>query len=138
METNDEQIFNLLGNFSYSRLEKYVNCPYAYKLSYVDGNYVSANSLALSVGSLLHKVNEYICSALINGESIDYDRVLAYIDTAGSEDEIPLELDSSKKDEGIKGTKILQKEFFEDYYTTNIASRQDYYAVQFGDGAVSV
>ena len=119
----EEKIFNLLGNYSYSRLEKYINCPYAFKLRYVDGNYPVSTSLALEVGTLLHKVNEYICSAIIKGVPVDYPKILDYIENAGSTD-VSLDLDSEKKDEGIKGTKILQKEFFEDWLSNDTKSHK--------------
>ena len=120
MET---KTFNLLGNFSYSRLEKYLSCPYAYKLSYVDGNYVSANSLAIHVGTLLHKVNEYICLSIINKSPIDYDKILDFIDNAGTTN-VSLDFFSEKKDEGIKGVNILKAEFFEEWLTTNTKSQK--------------
>ena len=34
--------------FSYSRLEKYENCPFAYKITDIGKHYVNASSLALS------------------------------------------------------------------------------------------
>ena len=106
----EEKIFNLLGNYSYSRLEKYINCPYAFKLRYVDGNYPVSTSLALEVGTLLHKVNEYICSAIIKGVPVDYPKILDYIENAGSTD-VYLDLDSEKKG-GHKGDKNTPKRIF--------------------------
>ena len=109
----DNKIFNLLGKYSYTRLEKFINCPMAYKLSYVDGKYVSANSLALSIGTLLHKVNEYICGSMIKHQKINYDLILDYIENAGLTN-VRLEVDGTKsQDEIIKGTNLLKKEFFD-------------------------
>lgn len=119
----EDKIFNLLGKYSYSRLEKYINCPYAYKLAYVDGKYVSANSLALGIGTLLHKVNEYICSCIINKVDIDYDKVLDFIDNAGPNGPDLLIPGSEKgKDEEIRGVNLLKKEFFEDWLSVDTKS----------------
>lgn len=118
----ENKTFNLLGKYSYTRLEKFINCPMAYKLSYVDGKYVSANSLALSIGTLLHKVNEYICGSMIKHQEIDYDLILDYIENAGLTD-VKLEVDGTKsQDEVIKGTNLLKKEFFEDWLSVDTKS----------------
>lgn len=120
----NETTFNLLGNYSYSRLEKYTQCPYMYKLNYVDGKYVFSTSLAIAVGSLLHKVNEYICGCLITNTTIDYPLILDYIENAGTTD-VKLEVPGSKGgEEEIKGTKILRKEFFEDWLSTDTKSKK--------------
>lgn len=108
--------------FSYSRVEKYENCPYAYKLNYVDKNYVSANSLALSIGTLLHKVKEYIGDSLIKGRVIDYSLLENYIDRAGIDVELT-ELDSDKDSkEVIEGVELLKKKYFEDWITNKTKS----------------
>ena len=109
--------------FSYSRLEKYENCPFAYKLTYIDKHYVNASSLALSVGTLLHKVNEYICSSIIFNKAVDYDKINEYIELAGTTD-IKLDVEGAKEDkEEIQGTKILQREFFEDWLNNDTKSK---------------
>lgn len=58
--------------YSYSKLECYENCPYAYKLKYVDGHYVFCNSIATEFGTLVHATEEAMFNNIKNNEEIDY------------------------------------------------------------------
>ena len=53
--------------FSYSRTEVYENCPYRYYLQYVKGHYIPATSLAISYGTLVHKINQLQTEMLLAG-----------------------------------------------------------------------
>lgn len=58
--------------FSFSKLEKFDQCPYAYKLRYEDKNFSQASSLAMELGTLAHKCKELIALDLIAGRKPDY------------------------------------------------------------------
>ena len=64
--------------FSYSRTEVYENCPYRYYLQYVKGHYIPATSLAISYGTLIHRVNEIQTNTLLTGKTIDYPMLKVY------------------------------------------------------------
>ena len=57
--------------FSYSRTEVYESCPYRYYLQYVKGHYISATSLAIYYGTLVHKINQLQTEMLLAGKPID-------------------------------------------------------------------
>ena len=59
-------------NFSYSKVDIYKQCPFKYKLQYVDKNFIYTDSIATEFGSLVHKTEENIGKALINNKPIPY------------------------------------------------------------------
>lgn len=59
--------------FSYSRLEQYNNCPYAYNLKYNEGLYINTPNVAAPFGSLVHKIYEQIITMIKNGRPVNYD-----------------------------------------------------------------
>ena len=61
-----------LEKFSYSKLDTYVQCPFKFKLKYVDGNYIFNSSIATEFGTLIHETEETIAKNLIHKEPIDY------------------------------------------------------------------
>ena len=60
-------------SFSYSRLEQYNNCPYAYNLKYNEGLYINTPNVAAPFGSLVHKIYEQIITMIKNGRPVNYD-----------------------------------------------------------------
>ena len=62
--------------YSYSRLSTYGQCPWKYKLKYVDFNFVPVDSIAIDLGTLIHFLEEHISYALMNGEKPDYDKLI--------------------------------------------------------------
>lgn len=58
--------------YSYSKLDTYVQCPFRFKLKYIDGNYIFNNSIATEFGTLIHETEETIAKNIINNEPIDY------------------------------------------------------------------
>ena len=52
---------------SYSRIDVFKQCPYRYKLKYIDKNYTNTSSLALDTGVLAH----YCMEMKYSGMSID-------------------------------------------------------------------
>lgn len=96
--------------FSYSRTEVYENCPYRYYLQYVKGHYIPATSLAISYGTLVHKINQIQTEMLLAGKPIDYQVLKDYFKNAN------LPKKSSKdKDGDIFGVNILRRMFPDDW-----------------------
>ena len=58
--------------YSYSKLETYENCPFRYKLKYIDKNFFSSSSLATEYGTLIHGIEEDIANAIRNKQPINY------------------------------------------------------------------
>ena len=59
-------------SFSYSKIDTYNQCPFKYKLTYVDGHHYYSDSVATEFGSLVHSTEETIGKALMVGNPIDY------------------------------------------------------------------
>ena len=60
-----------LPKFSYSKIEQFLNCPMAYNFKYNQGFTTFDTSLALELGSLLHKVLEVKGHMIRDGGGID-------------------------------------------------------------------
>jgi hypothetical protein len=58
--------------FSYSRIDSYAQCGFKYKLRYVDKHYVSTDSLATELGTVIHETEETIAEAIKAGTPINY------------------------------------------------------------------
>lgn len=74
-----------IKSISYSAIEKYINCPYNYKLHYVDNKKCPQDAIHLDIGTLCHKVLELKGRAKIKKEPIDY-RYLADVFLEGIEE----------------------------------------------------
>ena len=59
--------------YSYTRLDKYTECGYRYKLVYEDKNYISETGIAAAIGTLVHYIEETIANCIIEGKPIDYE-----------------------------------------------------------------
>ena len=110
-----------LPQFSYSRIEQYLNCPMSYKLKYVDGNETLDTSLALELGSLCHYVLETKGKMLLE-DKIDY-RTLEDMLYKGVE--IANE-DSEKPTEKFAGVNELRQRYFEEWGVKDKTSGLDY------------
>lgn len=69
-----------MSKFSYSRLEVFKQCPYKYKIMYLDGHYIKYDSIATKFGSLIHLIEEEIGNAIKNNEAIGYNHLIAFFD----------------------------------------------------------
>lgn len=58
--------------FSYSRLSVFHQCPFKYRLHYLDGNYLFNESIATEFGTLVHATEEAIAIAIQVGQPINY------------------------------------------------------------------
>ena len=104
--------------FSYSRTEVYENCPYRYYLQYVKEHYISATSLAIYYGTLIHKINQIQTETLLSGKPIDYPMLKDYFQNVN----IPKK-SSKDKDGDIFGTNILRRMFPDDWETLDKTGR---------------
>lgn len=59
-------------NYSYSKLDTYEQCPFKFKLRYIDDFYVHSDSLATELGTAIHSCEERIAKAIQADEVIDY------------------------------------------------------------------
>lgn len=59
-------------NYSYSKLDTYQQCPFKFKLRYIDGNYVHSDSINTEIGTAIHSCEEQIALAIKNNQPIDY------------------------------------------------------------------
>lgn len=91
---------------SYSRIDVFKQCPFRYKLKYIDGNYTDTTSLALQIGTLLHYANE-----------LKYD-----VNSKMTLDEIWNIVENGYKadNEDIIGLNDIISEYPFDYYETDI------------------
>ena len=58
--------------FSYSKIDTYAQCGFKYKLRYEDKHYVSTDSIATELGTVIHETEEAIANAIKAGETINY------------------------------------------------------------------
>ena len=94
----DEKTDKELPEYSHSRLECYQNCPYQFKLKYVEGKATIDTTIALSCGSICHKVLELKGLMLKEGKPIDYKYLIDV-------------LDKGYPEENIIGLKDIKKKF---------------------------
>lgn len=87
---------------SYSRIDVFKQCPYRYKLKYIDKNYTNTSSLALQIGTLCH----YCMEMKYSGMSVD--KILQGLDNGFKTDM-----------ETIKGLNELIDEYPFEFYEIN-------------------
>lgn len=108
-----------LPTFSYSKIDQFKNCQYAYDLKYNQKKYSSDTSLALELGSLCHLALELKGKSLVKGEPIDYVKLNKIIHEGYTE------LNEKTKEE-LLGTEALKKKYFETWYEKDNASEMTY------------
>lgn len=60
------------NTYSYSKIDTYQQCPFKFKLTYVDGHYSFSNSISTELGTAIHKCEEQIALAIQQKNNIDY------------------------------------------------------------------
>ena len=66
-------VINKMSNkYSYSKINLYEDCPFKYKLQYVDGNYVYIGSIATEFGTAIHECEEAIAKCIQSNMPINY------------------------------------------------------------------
>jgi hypothetical protein len=61
-----------LDRYSYSKLSSYGQCHLKFKLHYLDKNFLFSDTIATSVGTLVHETEEAIALALQVGQPVNY------------------------------------------------------------------
>ena len=100
-----------LPRFSYSKIEQFLNCPYAYDLKYNQKCYSKDTSLALELGSLMHLILEQKGKMLQNKQTLDTTdyQILTQIEHYGYAEEG--EGDRQKPDEILAGVDELKDKY---------------------------
>lgn len=114
--------------YSYSRVNTYGQCPWKYKLKYIDLNYVETSSLAIELGTLVHYIEEHISYALMEGHSPDYEHLIDEFYNINNPKTSAQDMEG-----GQFGINILKDKYKSDFYTTDdkgqsYASRCEWYA----------
>ena len=60
------------NDYSYSKIDTYVQCPFKYKLKYIDDHYCCTASISTEVGTAIHACEETIARAIQANEHIPY------------------------------------------------------------------
>ena len=106
--------------YSYTRLDKYCECGYRYKLVYEDKNYISETGVAAAVGTLVHYIEETIANLIIAGKPIDYDALRKeFYEVNIPEKEPEYDSNGNKKkgsEGGIYGVKVLQEKYQAEFF----------------------
>lgn len=61
---------------SYSKLATFEQCPYKYKLIYLDNHYIKDDTIATDFGTLIHHIEEQIGIALKDNKSPNYNSLI--------------------------------------------------------------
>ena len=93
-----------MEKFSYSKTEVYSQCPYKYKLIYVDKHFINQPSIATDFGSLIHFIEETMANTIKSGEQINYRQMINLL-YAGDEEH------------NIKGVDKIKQLYPEDFKT---------------------
>lgn len=116
--------------YSYSRVSTYGQCPWKYKLKYVDFNFVEVKSIAIDLGTLVHYIEQHISYALMRGDKPDYDKLVDDFYHINNPKKGPQDMEG-----GQLGVEQLAKKYPFDFFTidesgTSYASRCDWYATE--------
>ena len=109
-----------LPQMSYSRLDTGANCLMKYNLKYIQKQSAPQDSIALSLGTLCHKVLELKARFIIDKEDVDY-KFLEHVLFNGIEET------TDKGSEYIQGVEQIKKHFgYEIWYEPDNASGINY------------
>lgn len=105
--------------FSYSKMEVFKNCPFQYKLKYIDKKYSKDTSIALELGSLCHYVLESKGKMIVSGETVDYEKLNDILMNGVTETD-------EKTKEELLGVNQLKRKYFEVWHEADNASGASY------------
>ena len=105
--------------FSYSKMEVFKNCPFQYKLKYIDKKYSKDTSIALELGSLCHYVLESKGKMIVSGEMVDYEKLNDILMNGVTETD-------EKTKEELLGVNQLKRKYFEVWHEADNASGASY------------
>ena len=108
-----------LPRMSYSKMDLFNNCMMRGKLKYVDGNYSDVSTLAMEIGTILHKGLEMKADLCAHEVTVTQDKLDEIIRTVYEGcDEI-----TEKNDKHLPGINELKKKYFEDWCTPDKEGR---------------
>lgn len=96
---------------SYSSINTFEQCPFKFFLQYVEGHYISVDSLASDFGTLCHHILESIGLDLKFGRKIDYEKYKKEF----AEVNIPKK-DAFDRKGGIYGINVLKKKYTREFF----------------------
>lgn len=111
-----------LTKYSFSKIDQFLSCPYAYDLKYNKGQYPEQNAIYLDLGTLCHKILELKGRSIIdnNPQYTDIDALKVILEKGITE----------KTDKGLEeiiGLEDIKKKFgIEKYYEPDNASGMNY------------
>ena len=108
-----------LPRLSYSSLEVFKNCPYQFNMKYNEKKRANETTLALELGSILHKVLEELGKYYINNTTPNFEE-LEFILHYGVTDT------DEKTKEQLLGIDDLKRKYFEEWFEKDNASGMDY------------
>lgn len=120
----DEEKDKDLPTFSYSKLEVSEKCPMQYNIKYNQKQYAPQSAIALSLGTLCHKILELKARMLMERDKelteMDYDYLFSVLRSG-------IEEKTEKGTEVIPGIEDIKKKFgFEIWYEPDNASGMNY------------
>ena len=71
-----EKLEQKTEKFSYSKLSVFEQCPFKYKLTYVDKHFINQPSIATDFGTLIHFIEETIANTIKEGKAINYNDMI--------------------------------------------------------------
>lgn len=104
---------------SYSKLSLFEHCAFRYKLKYVDKYYSESKTLALEIGSILHKGLELKGIRKMKDSEVDYDEIINTV-YQGS-----IEL-TEKDKETLPGINDIRKRYIEEWNQKEETSGMNY------------
>lgn len=101
-EVSNEEIKEKKEKFSYSKLDVFKQCPFKYKLQYVDHHSVFCQSVATRFGTMIHHTEEMIGKCLKENKHIDYNQLIVELEETRNsiKSEFPVEWDTPDKKSG--------------------------------------
>ena len=100
------------GRFSYSKINQFVTCPFAYYNKYVKGMFFDKPSIATEFGVLVHKIEETITNTLLRGEAINYEELKNFFINAN----IP-KANAYDRDGGVFGIEVLKRRYSKEWFS---------------------
>ncbi len=98
-------------NMSFSKLNTYINCPFQFKLQYIDKNFISSPNIANELGVLLHFLEQQISLELLKGKKPNYDELKELFNTVKIEKKNKYDHEG-----GVFGLNILKQRYKKEFY----------------------
>ena len=109
-----------LPYISYSKISNFEKCPLSHKLKYIDKNFSNKSTLAMEIGTILHKALELKGQMIMNGCSeFDYEYLIDITENGYTEND-------GKSESHILGISELRRKYFEEFYIKDEKSGMNY------------